>query len=221
MISLARLIFTPIGFVVFGLIAIGVGVNMVIDGRGKVPERSDLTKVTGTILNITKKWKQKKTSIIASESDYSDVRYELEIAAGNAPGIKLIVTEEQIRKPLREQVNALEKAPGRTYSEREMDALAAEAFSRGSGAGTDKRIAALHGAPVVALVRSEDASSIWASNIWELTAGKVTLIEYANKHDEHARYLAAKAEDGPHVAGAGVIVVLAGAFWFSRWRARA
>jgi hypothetical protein len=166
--TLLRLIFTPLGLVLIGLVAGGVGIFLTMEGRnGTAPERAELTQVSGSVKNITKKWKEKYGS-------KRDVKYEIEIATANGAITKVTVPEKHL---------------------------------------TEDQAQALFRSPVKAMIKGTDYS-----HVWELTAGPVVFIDYAKSRKEHVESLAEMAQNGPYVAGGGLIALLVGATWFVRRR---
>ncbi|MEJ2123379.1 MAG: hypothetical protein P8Y67_01390 [Alphaproteobacteria bacterium] len=87
---LLRLIFKPIGFVLVGLIIASAGGLMVWNGNTAKPlERSELTKIEGTVQQVVKTWKQKagiKTRI----------KYNVDVKSADGQTVKLVMPEKQI-----------------------------------------------------------------------------------------------------------------------------
>ncbi len=168
--GLLKLIFTPLGFVLIGLIAGGVGISMAMEGRdGKVPERTELKQVAGSVQKITKTWKEKR-------GVKRNVKYEVEMKAADGGSFKLIVPEKRL---------------------------------------TEQQAEMLYRGPVTALLRDGDKS-----DVWELSVGGNSLINYASSRTARIRQLASQAKNGPYLAGSGVVLALVGGVWFFRRRTK-
>lgn len=104
--TLIRLIFTPVGLILVGLAAIGAGGFLYWDGtHATLPERSELTTLTGKVTNATKFSRKKYGATIS-------VRYELDVVTKDKGTIKLKldddeITENEAGSLVDEQITAL------------------------------------------------------------------------------------------------------------------
>ena len=76
---------------------------------------------------------------------------------------------------------------------------------------SEDTVRSLLGRPIVALYSGE-------KDVWELTSGSTTIIDYQTTRQKRVETQAFEAAVGPYVGGGGLVVSLLGAFWFFRQR---
>lgn len=90
--SLLRFIFTPLGLMLVGLIAVGAGGYMYWDGtHDKLPERAELTVLNGTVTKATKVTRTK-------HGITRGVSYELVVTPKSQPAVTLHINESRINE---------------------------------------------------------------------------------------------------------------------------
>lgn len=179
-----------------GFLAAAFGLNMVAEGLGKVPERSELRKVTGNVEHVTKHFTASKKNP-NDEFLYRNIWYEVRIAANSGPSVKLRLTAPDLERVI---------SPG---EESKIWLTPAHKY--------DARVKTLIGSEVVALIKGEASDA--PAKPWELSAGTLTLIDYPTFRDGHVQYLAEARLNGSYIAGGGAVLFLLGTVWFIRRRA--
>ena len=76
---------------------------------------------------------------------------------------------------------------------------------------SDETVRSLLGGPIGALYSGEN-------DVWELTSGSTTIIDYQTTRQRRVETQAMEAALGPYVGGGGLVVSLLGAFWLFRQR---
>jgi hypothetical protein len=76
---------------------------------------------------------------------------------------------------------------------------------------SEETVRSLLGRPIVALYSGE-------KDVWELTSGSTTIIDYQTTRQRRVETQAFEAAVGPYVGGGGLVVSLLGAFWLFRQR---
>jgi|SRR5262245_13356748 len=76
---------------------------------------------------------------------------------------------------------------------------------------SEDTVRSLLGRPIVARYSGE-------RDVWELTSGSTTIIDYQTTRQKRVETQALEAAVGPYVGGGGLVVSLLGAFWLFRQR---
>src|SRR4029453_18700855 len=85
---LGFLLFRPPGLMLLGALVAGFGVVMILVGQSDLPERAQLTQVSGVLENATKIRRQRKGNV--------SISYELEIKSATGEMTKLTLSEHEI-----------------------------------------------------------------------------------------------------------------------------
>jgi hypothetical protein len=192
---LIRLLLTPIGIMILGVLFALIGADLIRLGLERVPERGELTQVAGTVTRVTKTWKSGQKD----RSKISNVRYELEIADSGTPVTVLDIAEKDLRAIPVEQMLAGTASPRAVVDNEDAAQI-------------------LAGRPVTALFLSKKISGQRASDPWELSTGSYTLVSYEQSRDRQVQVQAFMLKAAPYVMGTGGILLLLGGS--RRWARR-